>query len=186
MCRRLQNNNITGDIPVSLASLPSLEELNLSNNNLSGTVPSALLNEGLILQDFGNPQLCNLTSGCPPSTGQNNTTHHNNTVLPVVGGVVGGLFVAAAIALVTIYVFCHKQSTRSGGGSGLWFVYLSFLSLQINFHSKVKFSFSFSFGKTCGYCHMITSAVENQNFEKSYNCDHCSLFHHIDKTLKGK
>ncbi len=46
------------------------------------------------------------------------------------------------------------------------FVYLSFLSLQINFHSKVKFSFSFSFGKTCGYCHMITSAVENQNFEK--------------------
>jgi hypothetical protein len=66
------------------------------------------------------------------------------------------------------------------------FVYLSFLSLQINFHSEVKFSFSFSFGKTCGYCHMITSAVENQNFEKSYNCDHCSLFHHIDKTLKGK
>ncbi|CAM6080177.1 unnamed protein product [Sphagnum tenellum] len=110
---RLQNNNITGDIPVSLASLPSLEELLLSNNNLSGTVPSALLNEGLILQDFGNPQLCNLTSGCPPSRGQNNTTHHNNTVLPVVGV----FFVAAAIALVTIYVFCHKQSTRSGGGS---------------------------------------------------------------------
>jgi hypothetical protein len=27
------------------------------------------------------------------------------------------------------------------------FVYLSFLSLQINFHSKVKFSFSFSLEK---------------------------------------
>jgi serine/threonine protein kinase len=27
------------------------------------------------------------------------------------------LFVAGAIALVTIYVFCHKRSTRSGGGS---------------------------------------------------------------------
>ncbi len=76
-------------------------------------------------RDFGNPQLCNMTSGCPPSTGQNNSTHNNsthrnNTLLPVVGGVVGGLFVAGAIALVTIYVFCHKRSTRSGGGSGLW------------------------------------------------------------------
>ncbi|CAM6031767.1 unnamed protein product [Sphagnum compactum] len=130
---RLQNNNITGDIPVWLASLPSLQELVLSNNNLTGTVPSALLsNKGLILEDSGNPQLCIMTSGCAPSTGQNNSTHHNNTVLPVVGGVVGGLFVAAAISLVTIYVFCHKRSTRSGGGSGLWVC----LSLQINFHSK--------------------------------------------------
>jgi hypothetical protein len=33
-------------------------------------------------------------------------------------------------------------------------------------HSKVKFFFSFSFGKTCGYCHLITSSVENQNLKK--------------------
>jgi hypothetical protein len=64
------------------------------------------------------------------------------------------------------------------------FVYLSFLSLQINFHSKVNFFFSFSFGKTCGYCHLITSSVENENFEKSYNCDHCSLFHHIENRFQ--
>ncbi|KAH9544711.1 hypothetical protein CY35_12G009200 [Sphagnum magellanicum] len=109
---RLQSNNITGDIPVWLASLPSLQELVLSNNNLTGTVPSALLsNKDLILEYSGNPQLCNMTSGCLPSTGQTNSTHRNNTVLPVVGGVV------AAIALVTIYVFYHKWSTRSGGGS---------------------------------------------------------------------
>ncbi|KAH9544693.1 hypothetical protein CY35_12G008700 [Sphagnum magellanicum] len=109
---RLQNNSITGDIPVWLASLPSLQELLLSNNNLTGTVPSALLsNKGLLLEDSGNPQLCNMTSGCLPSTGQNNSTYRNNTVLPVVGGVV------AAIALVTIYVFYHKWLTRSGGGS---------------------------------------------------------------------
>jgi Leucine-rich repeat (LRR) protein len=42
---RLQDNNITGEIPVWLASLQSLQELLLSNNNLSGTIPSALLND---------------------------------------------------------------------------------------------------------------------------------------------
>jgi hypothetical protein len=54
--------------------------------------------------------------------GQNNSTHSNNNVPAVVEGVVAGMFVVAA--LVLIYVLCHKRSTRSGGGSGLW-VYLS-------------------------------------------------------------
>ncbi|CAK9258910.1 unnamed protein product [Sphagnum jensenii] len=123
---RLQNNNITGDIPVWLASLPSLQELLLSSNNLTGTVPSALLsNRNLTLHpsvsyslDFGNPQLCNVTSGCPPPSmgnGQNNSTHRNNNVPAVVGGVVAGMFMVVTVVL--IYNFCHKHSTRSRGGS---------------------------------------------------------------------
>jgi hypothetical protein len=44
----------------------------------------------------------------------------------------------------------------------------------------MKISSPFSFGKTCGCSDMITGSIENQNFEKSYNCDHWCLFHHID------
>jgi hypothetical protein len=90
-------------------------------------------------RDFGNPLLCNATGGCPspasPSPISNSTLHngnaspspisnstlHNANVLAIVGGVIGGLFVAAAITLVLIYVFCYKRPTKSGGGgSGLW------------------------------------------------------------------
>ncbi|CAM6038066.1 unnamed protein product [Sphagnum compactum] len=117
---QLQNNNITGDIPVWLASLPSLQELLLSNNNLSGTMPSALLNDkSLTFQYSGNPLLCNANGGCPspPSPSPiSNSTLHNATVPAIVGGVVGGLFVAAALTLVLIYVFCYKRPTTSGGG----------------------------------------------------------------------
>ncbi|KAH8944918.1 hypothetical protein BDL97_12G012200 [Sphagnum fallax] len=121
---RLQNNNITGEIPVWLASLPFLQELLLSNNNLSGTVPSALLNEkNLTLEDTGNPLLCNVTSGCPsfsPPTPSpiSNSTNHNTNMAAIVGGVVGGMFVAVAITLTLIYVFCYKRPTKSGGGGG--------------------------------------------------------------------
>ncbi|CAK9198304.1 unnamed protein product [Sphagnum troendelagicum] len=63
---QLQNNNITGEIPVWLALLPSLQELLLSNNNLSGTLPSALLNDtSLTFEYFGNPMLGNAIGGCP-------------------------------------------------------------------------------------------------------------------------
>ncbi|CAK9198231.1 unnamed protein product, partial [Sphagnum troendelagicum] len=119
---QLQNNNITGEIPVWLASLPSLQELLLSNNNLSGMIPSALLNDkSLTLEYFGNPKLCNATLGCPsppsPSPISNSTLHSAN-VSAIVGGVVGGLFVAAGLTLVLIYVFCYKRPTTSGGGGG--------------------------------------------------------------------
>ncbi|CAK9198294.1 unnamed protein product [Sphagnum troendelagicum] len=131
---RLQNNNITGEIPVWLASLPSLQELLLSNNNLSGTVPSALLNEkNLTLEDFGNPLLCNVTSGCslsspptpsppapsPPTPSPiSNSTNHSTNIPAIVGGVVGAIFAVVAITLTLIYFFCYKPQTRSGGGGG--------------------------------------------------------------------
>jgi len=73
---------------------------------------------------FGNPILCNATGRCPspPSPSPiSNSTLHNANVPAIVGGVVGGLFVAAGFTLVLIYVFCYKPPTTSGGGgSGLW------------------------------------------------------------------
>ncbi|CAK9198229.1 unnamed protein product [Sphagnum troendelagicum] len=126
-------NNIMGGTPFWLASLPSLHELLLSNNNLSGTLPSALLNDTSLTFDYlGNPMLCNATGGCPPPPSPSrisppspspisNSTLHSANVPAIVGGVVGGLFVAAAFTLVLIYVFCYKHPTTSGGGgSGLW------------------------------------------------------------------
>ncbi len=71
----------------------------------------------------------------PPSPSPvSNSTRHSANVPAIVGGVVGGLFVAAAFTLVLIYVFCYKRLTTSavgggsslcptpsaGGGSGLW------------------------------------------------------------------
>ncbi|KAH9544829.1 hypothetical protein CY35_12G015600 [Sphagnum magellanicum] len=120
---QLQNNNITGEIPVWLASLPSLQELLLSNNNLSGTIPSALLNnKNLTLGYFGNPILCNATGRClsPPSPSPiSNSTLHKANVPAIVGGVVGGLFVAAGFTLVLIYAFFYKRPTTSRGGGSV-------------------------------------------------------------------
>jgi hypothetical protein len=76
----------------------------------------------IIFRDFGNPLLCNVTSGCPSSPTPNpisSSTNHNTNMAAIVGGVVGGLFVAVAITLTLIYVFCYKRPTKSGGGTGL-------------------------------------------------------------------
>ncbi len=69
--------------------------------------------------------LCNAIGRCPsppsppsPSPVSNNSTRHSANVPAIVGGVVGGLFVAAAFTLVLIYVFCYKRLTTSAGGGG--------------------------------------------------------------------
>ena len=41
---RLENNNLTGEIPSELGNLTNLESLNLENNNLRGEIPSELGN----------------------------------------------------------------------------------------------------------------------------------------------
>ncbi|KAL4584517.1 hypothetical protein LXL04_009120 [Taraxacum kok-saghyz] len=40
----LQNNHLTGDIPVAIGDLQSIHALDLSNNNFSGTIPSSISN----------------------------------------------------------------------------------------------------------------------------------------------
>ncbi|KAL3741993.1 hypothetical protein ACJRO7_017474, partial [Eucalyptus globulus] len=51
------NNQLTGELPSSLATLPKLKELYVQNNKLSGTVPSGLLNKKLNLNYTGNMSL---------------------------------------------------------------------------------------------------------------------------------
>ncbi|XP_039161382.1 probable LRR receptor-like serine/threonine-protein kinase At1g67720 [Eucalyptus grandis] len=50
----LENNQLTGELPSSLATLPKLKELYVQNNKLSGTMPSGLLNKNLNLNYTGN------------------------------------------------------------------------------------------------------------------------------------
>ncbi|WCJ34589.1 Leucine-rich repeat protein kinase family protein [Euphorbia peplus] len=53
----LENNQLTGELPDSLASLPNLRELHVQNNLLSGTIPSDLLDKNIILNYTGNLNL---------------------------------------------------------------------------------------------------------------------------------
>ncbi|KAI3446700.1 hypothetical protein Pfo_003365 [Paulownia fortunei] len=55
MSRRLNNNSLSGAVPLSLASLPQLAFLDLSFNNLSGPVPTFPTKTFNIL---GNPLIC--------------------------------------------------------------------------------------------------------------------------------
>ncbi|KAG6593905.1 putative leucine-rich repeat receptor-like serine/threonine-protein kinase, partial [Cucurbita argyrosperma subsp. argyrosperma] len=48
----LQDNNFSGEIPLSLGNIPRLRELFLYNNNLAGEVPQSLLNKQLNLRIF--------------------------------------------------------------------------------------------------------------------------------------
>ena len=65
---RLNDNNLTGEIPPVLGSLEKLQTLFLDNNNLTGGIPPALgnLNELTALLLSSNP---GLTGGVPPELG---------------------------------------------------------------------------------------------------------------------
>ncbi|KAK9061443.1 hypothetical protein SSX86_018624 [Deinandra increscens subsp. villosa] len=58
----LENNQLTGDLPSSLADLPDLRRLYVQNNLLSGDVPIGLLNKNIVLNYTGNHNLHKKTS----------------------------------------------------------------------------------------------------------------------------
>ncbi|XP_042426582.1 probable LRR receptor-like serine/threonine-protein kinase At1g67720 isoform X2 [Zingiber officinale] len=53
----LENNELTGSLPLSFASLQSLEELYVQNNQLTGVVPQAILEKNIIIDYSGNKDL---------------------------------------------------------------------------------------------------------------------------------
>jgi len=61
----LSSNQLTGDIPASLANLQALQLLNLSMNDLNGLVPSTgiFANHSAVHLD-GNPKLCYSSLAC--------------------------------------------------------------------------------------------------------------------------
>ncbi|XP_028104268.1 probable LRR receptor-like serine/threonine-protein kinase At4g30520 [Camellia sinensis] len=66
MSRRLNNNSLTGAIPLSLAKVPQLAFLDLSYNNLHGPVPKF---PARTFNVVGNPLICgsHSTEGCSGS-----------------------------------------------------------------------------------------------------------------------
>ena len=63
---RLDNNFLTGGIPVSIVNLTNLERLYLKDNNLSGQIPAAICDiESLEIMWFHNNNLCPGEDGYP-------------------------------------------------------------------------------------------------------------------------
>ncbi|KAK4764750.1 hypothetical protein SAY86_025840 [Trapa natans] len=102
----LSYNNLTGQIPDSLAQLSQLKALNLTGNNLTGYIPPELLkrdNSGTIqLHLDGNPHLCK-TMEC------NTDTKKNSSKLPVALGASAG---ALLIILVALGCYCYAVNRR--------------------------------------------------------------------------
>lgn len=59
----LENNKLTGSVPSSLARLQNLRELYLQNNMLSGKILSSLIDNTVVLNYSGNPNLHKANSG---------------------------------------------------------------------------------------------------------------------------
>ncbi|XP_043711011.1 probable LRR receptor-like serine/threonine-protein kinase At1g67720 [Telopea speciosissima] len=90
----LENNQLSGELPSSLADLQELKEL---YNSLSGTVPSSLLEKNLILNYSGNINL---------HKGGNQRSHMKVVIGSSVGAAV--LFIAAIIS----YIFMRKGAEK--------------------------------------------------------------------------
>ncbi|XAR69028.1 Non-specific serine/threonine protein kinase [Bertholletia excelsa] len=84
----LENNQLTGELPSSLADLPNLKELYVQNNQLSGEVPSNLLDKNLVLNYTGN---MNLRKGSSPG-------NRNKIII--------GSSVGAGILLIATIISC--------------------------------------------------------------------------------
>ncbi|XP_039158263.1 putative leucine-rich repeat receptor-like serine/threonine-protein kinase At2g19230 [Eucalyptus grandis] len=105
----LSDNQLTGEIPETLAELPNLSFLNLSGNNLIGSVPEALkkmvVENNLYMSLIGNTNLC-LADPCPHKKKQ------NTVIVPVVTSV-SGFFVVLFGALAIMWLIKQKQMAES-------------------------------------------------------------------------
>ncbi|XP_054782793.1 probable LRR receptor-like serine/threonine-protein kinase At1g05700 isoform X3 [Prosopis cineraria] len=87
----LSNNQLTGEIPESLAKVANLKVLNLTGNDLIGLVPESLEEKsGLTLSLDGNPGLCHTASSCKTKT--------------LIGPLVASAIASAAVLLIAIFI----------------------------------------------------------------------------------
>ncbi|KAL6909513.1 hypothetical protein ACP4OV_001794 [Aristida adscensionis] len=102
-CIILSQNNLSGSIPNTLASIPGLTEIQLAYNNLSGQIPARLFQ--VALYKYCN----NLTCGekflhpCASNLSYQGTSHVSKIgfVLGMVGGVLG-LLIVLILALILL------------------------------------------------------------------------------------
>ncbi|KAG0619177.1 hypothetical protein M758_4G121800 [Ceratodon purpureus] len=102
---RLDNNELTGEVPLWLLMLPNLKELYLQNNRLEGDVPLALLLLPVIRLE-GNPDLC-IDTKCPKKK--------NNTLI-IAGVLVGALVGIGMVIALVVVLYCHCKQ-RKGANS---------------------------------------------------------------------
>eukprot|EP01018_Ginkgo_biloba_P020928 Gb_12304 [translate_table: standard] len=99
---RLQNNNLSGELPNWLTHLKHLKELSLENNNISGVIPTKLFRPSLNFSYSGNPHLYNRT--IMPSSNQ-------GKVRLVVGLTIGCVLIIA-IAKILFIIIVHRKRIR--------------------------------------------------------------------------
>ncbi|KAG5591082.1 hypothetical protein H5410_041596 [Solanum commersonii] len=105
MNRKLENNNLSGDV-MSLASCLSLNVLNVSYNNLGGNIPTGNNFSRFSPDSFiGNPDLCGywLTSPCHASHPAERVSISKAAIL---GIALGGL----VILLMILVAACRPQN----------------------------------------------------------------------------
>ncbi|XP_028795086.1 receptor protein kinase TMK1-like [Neltuma alba] len=111
----LSNNSLTGPIPNELSTMPNLKKLDVSNNNLGGYVPS-FRQPGIELRTEGNPDLGKPLKSQSSDSGGNGG-HGNNRLIAFIVGIVVGLAILLAIAVLVFLRFVKKRnySGKLGG-----------------------------------------------------------------------
>lgn len=109
----LNDNNLTGSIPVVLTTMPSLQVLDVSNNNLSGLIP--VFPSTVKVTTSGNPLLGKNTSsgdggtaaGPGSSTSDGSTKGSPSVSTGMIIGVVFAVLVFVGVVLFVLYKCCY-------------------------------------------------------------------------------
>ncbi|XP_059434420.1 LEAF RUST 10 DISEASE-RESISTANCE LOCUS RECEPTOR-LIKE PROTEIN KINASE-like 2.2 [Corylus avellana] len=102
----LNDNNLTGSIPDSLATLPDLQLLDVSNNNLTGSIPK--FTSTVTFNAAGNPLLGRTT----PSSGNGGGTASGETSVSP-GMIAAIVTLSAAIGVVIVVICCFRRKFLS-------------------------------------------------------------------------
>lgn len=108
----LSQNNLTGSIPDSFSKLSSLNDIRLAFNGLTGRIPDRLFQ--VVKYNFtGNRLNCgtNFLHNCASDLSNQGGGSHNSkvgVVVGIIGGVVGLLFIVAAL----LFCQCRKKAYK--------------------------------------------------------------------------
>ncbi|KAF6150407.1 hypothetical protein GIB67_034106 [Kingdonia uniflora] len=119
----LSDNNLSGEIPASLANLTGLKNVDDSNNNPVGKIPD--FTNVITLKTSGNPLLGTNTTSPPssdtnPGSGSNATSPGSSNIVPkskssVSAGMLAGIVIAvvAVVGLGMLLYYCKCFSNKT-------------------------------------------------------------------------
>lgn len=134
----LQNNELSGEIPPSLSSLPQLKQLNLSNNELYGELPDAIVRKFGRNSFSGNEGLCGSSpfracsfTNTPPAIVESNPSSLPTTTIidetkrrkglnpgAIVAIVIANSVVLLVIVSFAVAYYCGRYSRDSNSKYG--------------------------------------------------------------------